>query len=490
MPLLFYIFYIRKRFPSAFALYKYFPRINNKYSQNVCYRLGLYNKVANTPLYSGKNWRGGFALIVSLYACGRNEDAKIQVDEWLKLGFNDQLRAELADCIAPFNPELAFRLLPDEKAPVTLRAALCLKNGYSHKASEILSKYLLAHSDATEIPETWLYYSNALNNQSSTEKLYFLNRFLVSRQVSRLRLLDVSQMPGPKNIESAEICPAIRGPLVSVLMTGYNSAKRIGSAIWSLLTQSYQDIEIIVVDDASSDTTCDIVGKFMKDDNRVMLVRLPCNIGTYAAKNIGLQYASGEFVTCHDSDDWAHPLKIERQVVPLLKNRKLICTTSDWIRMQDDGIFYARAVHPLQRFNPSSPLFRKKEVLEKAGAWDWVRTGADSEFAARLKLVFGRKAVLRIKQPLTIGAHRPGSLMTDPATGYISGRVPPDRLEYWESWTYWHIDELRAGRKPRMPDMLSARVFKAPESISVPLGHIVENLNTIQEQCRNHDHLA
>jgi len=58
--------------------------------------------------------------------------------------------------------------------------------------------------------------------------------------------------------------------------------------------------------------------------------------------------------------------------------------------------------------------------------------------------------------------------MTDADTGYTAGRVPPDRLDYWESWTWWHINELRAKRKPRMPSMTEARAFKAPEAIVVP----------------------
>ncbi|MGM3372065.1 glycosyltransferase family 2 protein, partial [Escherichia coli] len=72
-------------------------------------------------------------------------------------------------------------------------------------------------------------------------------------------------------------------------------------------------------------------------------------------------------MTCHDSDDWSHPEKLFRQISPLLLNHKLICSISDWIRLQDNGIFYARAVYPLKRLNPSSLLFRRADVLQKAG---------------------------------------------------------------------------------------------------------------------------
>ena len=200
------------------------------------------------------------------------------------------------------------------------------------------------------------------------------------------------------------------------------------------------------------------------------LLRLPTNGGTLA-KTMGLQLARGEFVTCHDSDDWSHPVKIERQVRPLLDNASLVATTSHWVRMQDDGMFYARPVHPLMRFNPSSPLFRREVVLKRMGAWDMVRTGADSEFHARLKLVFGKQAVKRIAQPLALGSHREGSLMTAGDTGYSDTGVSPQRLAYWQAWGAWHIDCLRKGVLPQLPldlEVLSvSRPFVAPEEICV-----------------------
>ena len=218
-----------------------------------------------------------------------------------------------------------------------------------------------------------------------------------------------------------------------LLMTAFNSALRIRSAIHPLLGQTYGDIELIVVDDASSDETGQIVKGMASQDSRIRYIRLPMNAGPYVAKNIGQQQASGEFVTCHDSDDWAHPLRVERQVAPLLKNKRLVFTTSHWVRMQDDGVYFARPVHPLMRMNPASPMFRCKQVLEYAGAWDPVRTGADSEFLARLKLVFGGPAMYRVIQPLTLGSHRPNSLMTAADTGYSSTGRSSTRLLYWEA---------------------------------------------------------
>lgn len=441
-----------------------------------CYRLGLYDSVCASANPQLSTWKECFAVAVSLAACGRHDKAG-DVARLAEARYGSRKDFHLfVDALAPFMEELALELIDGKEAPLTLRAALLQANERKPESFELLER-VFHEKFPMETPELFLYRSNA-GSWSNQERLNFLNSYLASYGIAPVRLKDPNRSPGPHNLVSAEDQPSVEsGPLVSILMTTYHSGELVETAIASVLGQTWRNIELIVVDDASCDDTPERVARWAEKDRRVRLITLPRNVGTYVAKNIGLQSARGEFVTCHDADDWSHPLKIERQVMPLVENRKLVCTMSDWVRMQDDGTYYARPVHPLQRFNPSSPLFRRKEVLEKTGAWDCVRTGADSEFAARLKIVFGRKAVLRIRQPLAFGAHRPGSLMTDSATGYTSGRVPPDRLDYWESWAWWHIDELRAKRKPRMPGLLEERAYKAPSAIGVPQEAIAANLD-------------
>ena len=158
-----------------------------------------------------------------------------------------------------------------------------------------------------------------------------------------------------------------------------------------------------------------------------------------------------------------------------------MATISSWVRLSDRGEYYARPVHPLMRQNPSSLMFRKEKVLKQAGIWDTVRTGADSEYIARLKLVFGRKKVKRIKEPLSFGAHREDSLMTSSETGYCDLGVSPQRLEYWEAWGHWHIDEVRKGKKPFIStDLLAERPFEAPRVIAVDKETTAQLLKSLQ----------
>ena len=431
------------------------------------YRLGMYATVANLQDVRCDG-HTAMARAVSLAACGHVAEAEALV--MVARGRADcrPLWGPMADALAPFMPQQALDLLQNMHAPPpALLAALMLRVGRVGEAVAVLDKAIAA-GQAGKWPELHLYQSNALRDGPQAQ-MARLNAFLQARQVPPLVLRDPSLPPGPCNVQMAQSAAPVHGPLVSVLMTTFRTGARASVAIESVLQQSYRNIELIVVDDASGDDTPDMVQAWAERDQRVKLIRLRRNGGTYLAKNVGLQMARGEFVTCHDSDDWSHPLKIERQVRPLLENKQWVATISHWVRMQDDGVFYARPVHSMMRVNPSSPLFRREQVLAQAGAWDCVRTGADSEFLARLRLVFGKHAIKRVVQPLSLGAHRADSLMTASSTGYSDTGISPQRLAYWEAWSRWHIEVLRRKALPRLPlDMVrlaAERPFEAPAEI-------------------------
>ena len=102
-------------------------------------------------------------------------------------------------------------------------------------------------------------------------------------------------------------------PTVSVIIPTYNRAHLIGRAIQSVLYQTYQDFEIIVVDDASTDNTEEVVSNF--DDERIRYIRLKENSGTSAApRNTAIRIARGEYIAFQDSDDEWLPEKLEKQM--------------------------------------------------------------------------------------------------------------------------------------------------------------------------------
>ena len=101
-------------------------------------------------------------------------------------------------------------------------------------------------------------------------------------------------------------------PTVSVIIPTYNRAHLVGRAIRSVLNQTFQDFEIIVVDDGSTDNTEEVIKSF--NDPRIRYIRHEQNRGGSAARNTGIRAARGEYIAFLDSDDEWLPQKLERQV--------------------------------------------------------------------------------------------------------------------------------------------------------------------------------
>lgn len=101
-------------------------------------------------------------------------------------------------------------------------------------------------------------------------------------------------------------------PLVSVVLPVYNEEDRIGAAVRSILDQSLPDLEVIVVDDGSTDATPTRLDSF--DDPRLHVHRLTTNVGRAVAKNHALDQATGRYVAFMDGDDEAEPTRLETQV--------------------------------------------------------------------------------------------------------------------------------------------------------------------------------
>lgn len=110
--------------------------------------------------------------------------------------------------------------------------------------------------------------------------------------------------------------------LVSVIVPLYNADKYISETIYSVLAQTYSNLEIIVVDDCSTDSSRDIVLSLAEEDSRIKLVKLDENYGGPAKpRNIGIDMSNGEYIAFLDADDVWKPEKIEKQMTQMLKNK-------------------------------------------------------------------------------------------------------------------------------------------------------------------------
>jgi hypothetical protein len=229
-----------------------------------------------------------------------------------------------------------------------------------------------------------------------------------------------------------------RGPLVSVIVPLHNGARTIGTALAGLCAQTWGDLEILVVDDASTDDGPARVTAAAARDPRIRLIRRQANGGAYAARNRGLAEARGAFVTTHDSDDWSHPEKIAR-LVDALDGGRTPFAISAWARADDRLAFWGPWQPSPNMVGPdfSSVLF-SRDVLDVVGRWDTARTGADREFVARIERIFGAKPLPVLPAaPLAFGRLGPASLTRAEAT-HAATALHGVRREYREAAAFWH----------------------------------------------------
>jgi glycosyltransferase involved in cell wall biosynthesis len=99
--------------------------------------------------------------------------------------------------------------------------------------------------------------------------------------------------------------------MVSVVVAAYNAERFIATAIDSVLRQTYSNIELIVVNDASTDSTADIVRSYLTDGRNIRLFDMPNNQGVSAARNMAIEAAAGEWIAILDADDRFAPTRIE-----------------------------------------------------------------------------------------------------------------------------------------------------------------------------------
>jgi len=250
-------------------------------------------------------------------------------------------------------------------------------------------------------------------------------------------------------------------PTVSVIMPAYNSEQWISSAIQSLLAQTWSALEVLIVDDCSTDSTYSIAKSFEAIDHRVRVLRSKQNSGPYHCRNLALKQAKGTYVTVHDADDWSHPQKIQVQVEHLEANPGVVANVSQGARVDERTLItgVSNRTHIL-RPNFSSLMFRRSEVANKLGFWDEVRFGADSEFQNRLITFFGQESF----EVVPTGVVSFLRVVEDSLTaGGVQETLTGARRKYKESFTSWH-QHLDSEQASFYLDPAKPRRFFAPRA--------------------------
>lgn len=185
-------------------------------------------------------------------------------------------------------------------------------------------------------------------------------------------------------------------PLVTVIIPTYNRAATIRRAIDSVLGQSYKELELIIVDDCSSDNTVQIVHSYC--DKRINLICLPQNGGANAARNMGISAAKGEYIAFQDSDDEWLKDKLAVQMDYINITGKKVCYCQHTLITETKRISIPEQTNQKEIYEEKiSDVLRKrnvistqtlvihKEVVEKIGMFDeTMKRLQDYEFVIRI----------------------------------------------------------------------------------------------------------
>lgn len=206
-------------------------------------------------------------------------------------------------------------------------------------------------------------------------------------------------------------------PLVSIIIPVFNTERYVRQCVESFVTHDYRNLEIIVVDDGSTDASPEILKSF---GDKITYIRQE-NKGPSSAINTGIKASKGEFISWFGSDDICLPGRIKIQVKKLLEDQSISVVYSDYILIDPNGdeIEVVNVPHPpveqftrsllMRNFINGSTVLMRRECLEKVGYYDEsLRADPDGEMWFRL-LKHGYKFA-HIPKPLVKYRWHPGSV--------------------------------------------------------------------------------
>ena len=262
-------------------------------------------------------------------------------------------------------------------------------------------------------------------------------------------------------------------PLVSVVMTVYNTEPYLAEAIESILSQTFTDFEFIIVDDGSEDGSVEVIRQYAEGDCRIRLIELAENVGLCIARNAGLSAAEGDFFTTMDSDDISSPTRLRKQAAFLKAHPEVGAVgVFTGVLTEDLNPIYTR--EPPQRhaeivldhfvgtlsapFTHASLMMRRRLVLDAGGYDESIIYASDCDLMTRM---LGRASFANIPECLYLYRQRPGQRTShvNPRRKHDDFLVRQRRLE--RIWGEAPMDALERLARVRAGSKLSWRERRA-----------------------------
>jgi glycosyltransferase involved in cell wall biosynthesis len=238
--------------------------------------------------------------------------------------------------------------------------------------------------------------------------------------------------------------------LASVIIPTYNYARFLNDSVGSVLAQTYKNLEVIIVDDGSTDETPEVAQALADSDPRVRYIR-KVNGGSSTARNLGLTLVRGEFVSYLDADDWYTPERLERHIEALRKNPDITLVYGDEARGNDKlevltirskanlPLEPARLVNYSCTFAAFNPTMRV-ELVRQVGPFDgsiihcedweyWLRIArtAHSLYVPGLTGTYRQHGSQK---------HHQWDLVTQWRNHVIKLHIKPWTRDWFDAWTY------------------------------------------------------
>ena len=164
--------------------------------------------------------------------------------------------------------------------------------------------------------------------------------------------------------------------LISVLLPVFNAEKDINVAIQSILNQSYKDLELLIIDDGSTDNSYQICMNISEQDNRIKVFRNHNNLGLTKSLNLLINESNGQYLARQDADDWSEETRFEKQL-KFMNDKNIDVVYARSVRNDTQNIFprlsyYLPLNFVLRYKNPliHGTMLAKKNIIEKVGGYD------------------------------------------------------------------------------------------------------------------------
>ena len=347
---------------------------------------------------------------------------------------------------------------------------------------ELINHATEVHPDDDEVDLTS---SHAHWKMQDGRHIERINRMLSRHNLSPIYSIANDQSISVENLRcDAPIFSSSKQPLVSVIMTVYGRDEFLDVAINSILNQTYQNIELIVVDDFSPDDAYTYLQKRAKKEPRMNVLKVAKNGGTYCAKNLAISGARGEYIAFMDSDDWTHPQRIENQMQALQgTHHRAVCNS--YFRISEFGDIFYKGNGAIRLACIS--LLADRGVFEQLGHFDSMRVGADTEFIERIKAYWGDDSVLHDPKPSMFMLNHSTSL-TGGGPFQISWRsITGPRLEHHSSFRAWHKKIRHGGEDPYVEFPLRVRPYEIPIEMQAGDSHWKEGETLFSDLIRNRE---